>query len=919
MLALGLGLFGSTAAADVRLCPAADGSLGAWFLAGPVASSTAKTLEPKLFFPKETAELAKGQSARWRVVSYKDTLDIAKLIPGKGNYAALGGWISVEERSEAYLLLGVDGGVSVWLDGEQIHERAHPALRAGSFAPIPLTLDPGRHRLVLWLESSMSDWGFWARIVSKQDGLPPRGLRFSLPDTDERDSALLGQQLLDVELRPGLGAGGYTPQLGLRFPRGFPEDLVHGAKGDPGVKLFAPSADGGSETRALAVGALGCGARGIRDYQIQLPRLPLSAKGKLGVEVRLPYTTAKIETELDPAVPQALGAARDQLQRLDGAGATKGRDASAPKLVDRAVIAASLRRASLTLQQRVDARDARGAAQSKRDLEALLDDLGDGVDPLEEDGVHSLALHSALDGSDQPITLHLPNGYSKRKEKTRYPLVLLLHGYNGSSESVMRAFLDSTSDRPRVPGIVLAPYAHGNAFYRDAGEAATLAALRWAMQTLAVDADRVSVTGVSMGGTGTGYMAVRYPELFSAASPLCGYHSYFIRRDTSKRPIRPWETSRMHHWSPASWAENLKHVPVFLAQGTQDHPHANGKVLVQRLRDLEYDVIEEWPETGHSVWTEIWAGADGWPWLSGKRRVHTPTDLRFVTDQLRYAKHHWLEITGLEEPGKQAEVRAVAKGGQVELELSGVSRLRFVPPLPKGLKGTTIKARVGEQELQVDIQDQELRKQDGTWAAASITVPRASDKRAGVEGPIRDVFMGPVTFVYGTRRTETSRATWELARAWSNGRGSAELVYPVVADRDLGESALASGNLFLIGGAKDNLVSARLAPGLKSRTETGKLFLGDLAFDGDDVGCLYVAPHPKNPEHYLLVLDAVSAQGYYLTNALPALLPDFVVFDRALIPAAGQQVLSDGRVRAAGFFRWDWSLPKATQDPETKP
>ena len=147
--------YAAPARAEVGLCPAADGSLGAWLLAGPVPPGSAKQLDPKLFFPKETSELSKGQSARWRAVAYTDTLDIAKAIPAKGNYAALGGWLSVEQASDAYLLLGVDGGVSVWLDGERIHEREKPALRGGAFVPIPMHLEPERHRLVLWLKSSL--------------------------------------------------------------------------------------------------------------------------------------------------------------------------------------------------------------------------------------------------------------------------------------------------------------------------------------------------------------------------------------------------------------------------------------------------------------------------------------------------------------------------------------------------------------------------------------------------------------------------------------------------------------------------------------------------------------------------------------------------------------------------------------------
>ncbi|MEZ4371628.1 MAG: prolyl oligopeptidase family serine peptidase [Polyangiaceae bacterium] len=476
-----------------------------------------------------------------------------------------------------------------------------------------------------------------------------------------------------------------------------------------------------------------------------------------------------------------------------------------------------------------------------------------------------------------------------------------------------------TGDRPRSTRHSHRPVCPRKPFLSRSGEAATLKALEWALKTLPVDADRVSVTGVSMGGTGTGYMAVRYPELFSAASPLCGYHSYFIRRDTSKRPIRPWENARMHHWSPASWAENLRQVPMFVAQGTKDFPHDNSKVLIQRLRDLSYDVIEEWPETGHSVWTEIWDGADGWPWLSSKRRVDTPPEVRFVTDQLRYAKHYWVEVTGLETPGKLAEVKASVKAGKVAVDVSGITALRFVPPLPKGLQSAKLRARVAEQDLELDVEKQELRRSAEGWSVSPIAAVPTGHKRRGVEGPIRDVFLEPVTFVYGTRRQATSRATLEVAKAWANGRGSADISYPVVADRDLPASAMTSSNLFLIGGARDNLVSARFASGLKSRTETDKLMLGNAEFAGSDVGCLYIEPHPLSPEHYLLVLDAVSAQGYLLTNTLPALLPDFIVYDTSVVPAAGQQVLGDARVRAGGFFDWDWSLPESVQDPEAKP
>src|SRR5690606_24936582 len=151
----------------------------------------------------------------------------------------------------------------------------------------------------------------------------------------------------------------------------------------------------------------------------------------------------------------------------------------------------------------------------------------------------------------------------------KYPAVLALHGYNGSPQGVLQAFIDSKSRAARtgLDGFVIAPEAHGNAFYRGPGEYEALAVLELVRDLYPLAPDRISVTGVSMGGTGAAQLGLRYSDTFSAAAPLCGYHSYFIRKDTSDRPLRPWEISQMHHWSTASWAGNGRHLPLYVAHG----------------------------------------------------------------------------------------------------------------------------------------------------------------------------------------------------------------------------------------------------------------------------------------------------------------------------------------------------------------
>ena len=48
---------------------------------------------------------------------------------------------------------------------------------------------------------------------------------------------------------------------------------------------------------------------------------------------------------------------------------------------------------------------------------------------------------------------------------------------------------------------------------------------------------------------------------------------------------------------------------------------------------------------------------------------------------------------------------------------------------------------------------------------------------------------------------------------------------------------------------------------------------------------------------------------------MPDLIPDFVVWDENVAPARNQMILNTAMLRAAGFFRNDWSLPPRLDDP----
>ncbi|MBX3182075.1 MAG: prolyl oligopeptidase family serine peptidase [Polyangiaceae bacterium] len=880
------------ARAEVRLTPGADGALGAWLVAGPISAQAARRFDPGSASPHAGAELS---GARFRVLGHRGgAIDLRRALGGPGSFAALAGRLEVKAPGPGYLLVGLDGRYSVWLNRKQVYERPVDALRGRGFEPVPLELEAGSHELLIWAASDLPHFALSVRIVSQADGLPPAGLSWALPGATDADRARLASELLEssLTLRPG------RAQLRLQFPYGYIEPKGPGDLAErgwiPEITLGAAGA-----ARRLRVGALPSGAQGTRDFEVSLPRRagePVELALGLGGERR------QLTARREPATEEALELAA----RVEAEAIRRG--------PDHAFIADTLSWHRRALQG-VTGADERRARER---LTAFTKRAQGGESPLAP-GVQHLALRSRLDGQPQPLSLHLPRDYSGRSQSARYPLVVLLHGYGSTPERILRAFLGSASEHPVVDGVVIAPHAHGDSFFRDAGEQNTLDVIDWALSSLPVDPDRVSISGVSMGGTGTAHLALRYPERFSAASPLSGYHSYFVRRDTSGRPIRDWELEQMHHFSPASWAENGGALPMYVAHGTLDHPLENSRVLVDRARALKNPITDVWPEIGHNAWEKVWARAAMWPWLSGQRRKSAPlSSLRLVTSQLRYGKRHFVELLALAHGPALARFEARVQSGKLVITTDGVTSFRLLPPLPAGLTWP-LGVEVDGAALELPERAVLERGAEG-WRVTKE--PEADDqggeqvrKRPGAEGPIRDLFLQPTRIVYGTRRPQTARVTREIARGFLATRGRADLHYTISADTELSARDRSAHNLLLIGGADDNHTSRAFKEQLFSSREGAALTLRGERFEGDGVGAIYIQPHPEDPSKSVVVIDAATAQGYWLSAALPQLIPDFLVFDADMLPATGQQLLGHARVLAGGRFDEHWQLPRGARDP----
>lgn len=891
------------------LAPSSDGYLGAWLVAGPLPRSLATTIDPAAVLP------AKGKSGglTFQLRDVKDgALDLRKALntgQKRGHAALVGGTLDLSQPLDGWLLVGVDGALAVYVDGVRLFARSLPQLRGRSWDFVPLALGKGRHRVVFRLEQSSEHWAFMARVLDRQRFLPPRGFSLLLEGTTDADADRLAASLQTRTFWTGLDAQGYRPGLALEYRRGVPRQVTLA------TRVRAVRARSGEALFDIDAGPVHATERGAHRFEVSLPRIPAAALTSKGTEaIRLDLRTGSVRTSrswfVSGKAPAIVARAEALLSR--------------PKAAEDARQAVVL----ATLQQRL-ARAKRlgiGARANAGSLERALIRLQDwvtrlenGEDPLRSPGLSSLARRSELDGSLQRFLLHVPRGVEPNGAR-RYPLIVVLHGYGGTPTGVLSAFFDSRAESPSVwhPSFVLAPHAHGNAFYRGPGEHEVLRTLAWVREHYPIDADRVTITGVSMGGTGAAELGLRHADEFAAASPLCGYHSYFVRRDIRGLPLRAWERDQMLHYSPASFAENGRHLPLFVAHGLKDFPLENSRVLIERYRALGQRVSEDWPDVGHAVWEEYWKGGRMWPVLAAQKRGSAPSRVTLKTDSLRTARQYWVRLHAFAAGARLAQIDAqVLSSGEVLVRTSGAAAIELSPPETLVRSGETRRLTIDGHAVQYAPGAALLAQRGaapGAWVAG-LPAQDVAHKRARLEGPIRDVYLEPLVFVFGTLDPATWRANRELADTLARSRFGPGVHYRVMADRDLTPELEQEHSLFLVGNVRDHALLRALGTALPAGVDGAAVRFGSRRHTSHEVGALFVHPNPRARQRYLLTLTAPTLPGAFRALSLPALLPDFVVYDARVAPATSEQVLGAAEVVEAGYFNADWSVPAFLKTP----
>jgi hypothetical protein len=238
----------------------------------------------------------------------------------------------------------------------------------------------------------------------------------------------------------------------------------------------------------------------------------------------------------------------------------------------------------------------------------------------------------AIDGETFPNTIDVPAEYDPAK---KWPVRVQLHGGIGREES----HADHGTNRiAGEPEIYLFPAAHAGAAWWHWNQVRNvLALLARVKQTYNVDESRVYLTGVSDGGTGTWFFAMRDPTPFAAFLPLIGDPGVLANR--SARP--DGQLYPVNAINRPVFAVNAKDDPLYPVEAVMPWItmfKTAGVDLTFRPRDC----------CGHDVswWSDVRPEYEAF--VHAHPRVTYPDRISWETDRTdRYNRMAWLVIDEL--------------------------------------------------------------------------------------------------------------------------------------------------------------------------------------------------------------------------------------------------------------------------------
>lgn len=197
--------------------------------------------------------------------------------------------------------------------------------------------------------------------------------------------------------------------------------------------------------------------------------------------------------------------------------------------------------------------------------------------------------------------LYLPKDYGQTDKA--WPLILFLHGAGergDNIELIKKHGLAKLAEEGReFEFIIVSPQCPQEDWWPSLTEDLMLL-VEDISQKYRVDSKRMYITGLSMGGYGTWSMIIKYPEMFAAASPICGGGDTVLARF------------------------RLDKMPIWVFHGAKDSvvPLQKSEEMVEALKKAGNPEVKftVYPEAAHDSWTQTYNNPELYQWFLKHQR-----------------------------------------------------------------------------------------------------------------------------------------------------------------------------------------------------------------------------------------------------------------------------------------------------------
>ncbi|MFO1475790.1 MAG: hypothetical protein U1F98_03955 [Verrucomicrobiota bacterium] len=515
-------------------------------------------------------------------------------------------------------------------------------------------------------------------------------------------------------------------------------------------------------------------------------------------------------------------------------------------------------------------------------------------------GVQEWAYESPADGSGQPFRMVIPSDYDPARPT---PMSLYMHGYSGNH-------IEHSAGMSPHPGpfeVAVLGRARGG-WYVGLSQADVIDVLDYVQSHWNIDADRVHLTGGSMGGGATFRLGSRFPHRFASGQPTCGFCIDLPMGNLITFPL--YATHSADDWT----------VPILTSRGPMN-----------LLREMGGQVIfDETNGFGHAVWNYAAGNERGGAWALQQVRPDSRTVRRIDFTALDGAapRAWWAEVAEWgPEPKPARFILTAGSSNNLYADLQNITRLKLrtaetpfdrSQPLRVSVNGAVpvnVAAPLPETIFLV-------KNADGWRAESTFAVPAARLHTPG--GPMTVYNGSPLLIVYGTlgdapvrdalksaaiAASKSSHPDWlaDGGEAGADGVPHLQNLYGrlnIKADSDVTPADIERCNLVLIGSADQNSVVEKMAARLPVSITDGKIKGAGFEVDAArrTLGLVYY--NPLAPARLIFWVASPDAAAYAVSN------PVVQTCGRAFVGADLLVMdIQPGKLVATGSFdsRWQWN------------